>query len=271
MNLLVIGYVWPEPASSAAGYRMLALLDCFRQHDWKITFASPAEKSIHRTDLPARGISEQSIALNCSSFDTFVRTLQPDIVLFDRFMMEEQFGWRVESHCPQALRVLDTEDLSCMRHARHAAVKLSGKVTTDVAPQLLFSDHAKREIAAILRSDLTLMISRAEIQLLTSTFQVDPALLQYTPFMLQPVNTEQQAMLPHRDQRNHFIAIGNFRHAPNWDAVLWLQQAIWPLIRRQLPQAELHIYGAYPHQRRPPSTMPNRASGSRAGPRVHRT
>jgi glycosyltransferase involved in cell wall biosynthesis len=41
------------------------------------------------------------------------------------------------------------------------------------------------------------------------------------------------------------MTIGNFRHAPNWDAVLYLQE-IWPLIRKQLPDAELHIYGAYP-------------------------
>jgi hypothetical protein len=32
-------------------------------------------------------------------------------VLFDRFMMEEQFGWRVAENCPNALRILDTEDL----------------------------------------------------------------------------------------------------------------------------------------------------------------
>jgi glycosyltransferase involved in cell wall biosynthesis len=41
------------------------------------------------------------------------------------------------------------------------------------------------------------------------------------------------------------MTIGNFRHAPNWDAVLYLQK-IWPLIRKQLPKAELHIYGSYP-------------------------
>ena len=47
-------------------------------------------------------------------------------------------------------------------------------------------------------------------------------------------------------QRQHFISIGNFRHGPNWDAVLYLKQTLWPLIRKQLPAAELHIYGAYP-------------------------
>ncbi|MBX9754158.1 MAG: glycosyltransferase family 4 protein, partial [Pseudomonadaceae bacterium] len=46
-------------------------------------------------------------------------------------------------------------------------------------------------------------------------------------------------------EREHFISIGNFRHAPNWDAVLWLKNSIWPLIRQQLPKAQLHIYGSY--------------------------
>ncbi|MCW9018523.1 MAG: glycosyltransferase family 4 protein, partial [Kangiellaceae bacterium] len=50
---------------------------------------------------------------------------------------------------------------------------------------------------------------------------------------------------PSFDQRNHFVTIGNFRHAPNWDSVLFLQE-IWPLIRKELPEAELHIYGSYP-------------------------
>ncbi len=246
MQVLVIGYVWPEPASSAAGYRMLALLDAFRRQNWQVTFASPAEKSIHRTDLPARGIREVNIALNCSSFDDFICELQPDLVMFDRFMMEEQFGWRVEKHCPDAIRLLDTEDLSCLRHARHQACKQSGAVSLEVPPELLFSEHAKREIAAILRSDLTLMISQAEIDLLRQTFRVDPSLLLDSPFMQPPISAEQQQRLPAFDQRQHFIVIGNFRHAPNWDAVLWLKQTLWPLIRHRLPDAELHIYGAYP-------------------------
>jgi len=47
------------------------------------------------------------------------------------------------------------------------------------------------------------------------------------------------------EERAHFLSIGNFRHAPNWDAVLWMKNSVWPLIRQQLPGAQLHIYGAY--------------------------
>lgn len=51
---------------------------------------------------------------------------------------------------------------------------------------------------------------------------------------------------PAFEKRKHFISIGNFRHAPNWDSVCWLKETIWPMIRKALPQAELHVYGAYP-------------------------
>ncbi len=45
--------------------------------------------------------------------------------------------------------------------------------------------------------------------------------------------------------RAHFMTIGNWKHPPNRDGVQWLCQHIWPAIRQQLPDAELHIYGAH--------------------------
>lgn len=237
--LLVVGYVWPEPKSSAAGSRMLSLLSMFRAQGWIIIFASPAEKSPHRFDLSQWQISEEQIQLNDSSFDEQLKEWQPDMVMFDRFMLEEQFGWRVEQQCPNALRLLDTEDLHFLRLARQQAFKAGREVTL----QDLHSEQAQREIAAIYRSDLTLIISEAEMQLLTEHFKVPAELLCYSPFWLE---TEIAADLPEFAQRQHFVSIGNFRHEPNWQAVLWLKQQIWPLIRKQLPKAELHIYGAYP-------------------------
>ena len=43
-KVLIIGYVWVEPNSSAAGGRMLQLIEQFLQQDFKITFACPAQK-----------------------------------------------------------------------------------------------------------------------------------------------------------------------------------------------------------------------------------
>ena len=94
-SLLILGFVWPEPKSSAAGSRMMQLIDLFAAANYNITFASTAQNLEFSEDLTYLGISVKSIELNSSSFDEFIKELNPEIVLFDRFMMEEQFGWRV--------------------------------------------------------------------------------------------------------------------------------------------------------------------------------
>ncbi len=238
-KVLIIGHVWPEPNSSAAGSHMMSILREYKQQNWQVEFATPSQASDHMIDLASEGISSQQIVLNCDSFDRYISDYQPDIVMFDRFMMEEQFGWRVEKNCSKALKILDTEDLQCLRQARHQASKSKREMTQAD----LFSDLAKREIAAILRCDLSLIISNIEMDLLIKTFKVDSSLLLHLPFMVDlatcPTSTRSFA------ERQHFMTIGNFRHAPNWDVVLHLQQ-IWPLIKKQIPDAQLHIYGSYP-------------------------
>jgi len=240
VRLLVIGYVWPEPNSSAAGSRMMQLLNCFYKNQWQISFASPAQQTDHMTDLSTLGIQTEHIDLNNTSFDHYITDKKPDIVIFDRFMMEEQFGWRVEKFSPDSLRVLNTEDLHSLRQARHLALKQNRVFQTED----LYNDHGIREMAAIHRCDLTLMISEMETKLLIEKFQVPETHIFHLPFML-PAPTKINALTPF-EERQHFISIGNFRHAPNWDAVLQLKTDIWPKIRKRLPKAELHIYGAYP-------------------------
>jgi glycosyltransferase involved in cell wall biosynthesis len=245
-KLLIIGTVWPEPNSSAAGGRMLQLISQFKQQGFSITFASPAMDSDFMFDLTTLNVNKEAITLNCSSFDIFVKELNPNVVLFDRFMMEEQFGWRVAENCPDALRILDTEDLHCLRLARQKAFKENRNF---ILEDLLKEDIAKREIASILRCDLSLMISEFEMDVLKNTFKIDEKLLYYLPFLLEPISKATFEKFPSFEIRKNFIFIGNFLHEPNWNAVQYLKETIWPIIRKQLPEVELHIYGAYPSQK----------------------
>ena len=242
-QLLIIGYVWIEK-TTGAGNRMLQLLNVFKNQNYTITFATPAQKTENSLNLAELGVEEKSIELNSSSFDDFIKEQQPDVVLFDRFMMEEQFGWRVAEHCPKALRVLDTEDLHFLRKTRHQQLKKGKQFSTEA---LLKSDEAKREIAAILRCDMSLIISTYEMQLLKDVFKVDESLLYHLPFLLSSIDEKVVKKWKSFEERQHFVFIGNFFHAPNVDAVLQLK-TIWKTIRKQLPEAELHIYGAYATQ-----------------------
>lgn len=240
-KLLIIGFVWPEPKSSAAGSRMMQLIEIFQSEAYEITFASTCAKTNNAFDLETIGVKQVAIELNNSSFDVFIKELDPNIVVFDRFMVEEQFGWRVMEQCPKALKILDTEDLHCLRKGREEALKKRDLFDKNY----LFNDVAKREIASIYRCDLTLIISEEEIEILKNQFKVDARLIYYLPFLTETISLEIKRNLPKFNEREHFMMIGNFLHAPNNDAVSFLKQQIWPLIRRKLPKTEVHIYGAY--------------------------
>jgi glycosyltransferase involved in cell wall biosynthesis len=233
-KVLIIGFVWPEPNSSAAGQRMLQLINCFINNKFDVVFATQAQESEFAFQLSELNVQSFKINVNDPSFDLFVKNQNPSIVMFDRFIMEEQFGWRVAEQCPDALRILDTEDLHFLRKERQQ--KLNQKVEKEP-----FSDIAKREIASIYRCDLTLIISEFEMELLTVNYHVPKERLMYLPMWSDSVS-----MINNFTERKHYMFIGNFMHEPNWDCVRHLKNEVWPSIRKKLPHSELHIYGAYP-------------------------
>lgn len=235
MRVLIIGKIWPEPTSSAAGTRTIDLIRGLQTANWEIHFACSAQKSEHSEDLDARyQITTHSIQLNSSSFDKWVEELAPSIVIFDRYMTEEQFGWRVDQVVPNALRVIDTSDLHCLREARQKSLRTGNPID-------LHNSIALREIASLLRSDISLIISEEEMKILSDAFTIPSSSVAYWPFALpSPIENP-----PTFEERSNFVMIGSYLHEPNWDAVRFCREEIWPLIRDELPEAVLHVYGSY--------------------------
>jgi len=236
MKILIISSVWVEPNSSAAGSRMLQLIRFFQSEKYDVEYASIASESEFSFDLSSLGVTQHSVQINDSGFDNLLLQINSDIVLFDRFMVEEQFGWRVSNVLPKAIKILDTEDLHCLRQARQEAVKKNSETLN------YNSDVAKREIAAIFRCDLSLMVSDHEMNLLQLIFQVPKSILFYLPIWIEKITPEK----PDFQSKKDFVFIGNFYHDPNWDSVLVLKNEIWPKLNDLLPNAKLNIYGAYP-------------------------
>ncbi len=239
---LVIGKVWPEPGSSAAGRHMLEIMQSLLASDWQVTFATAATDDRYSFDLHKLSIATAQIAVNDDSFDHWLIELNPQLVIFDRFMTEEQFGWRVARYCPQAGRGLDTEDLHFLREYRqHVADKSFGDVVLE--PEVLLdSNLALREIASLYRSDLTLMISQAEMQLLQKLLPIASQQMFYFPFISEGRKTENPDDFAHR---RDFVFIGTMMHKPNQQAVRLLKKSLWPKIRQRLPNARLQVIGSY--------------------------
>tara|TARA_R110002167_G_scaffold120166_8_gene297858 strand:+ start:4987 stop:6255 length:1269 start_codon:yes stop_codon:yes gene_type:complete len=245
-TLLIIGFTWPEPNATAAGGRMLQLIRFFLQHDCEIIFASTAKTTHFSMDLNGLGIEKIQIRLNDDGFDSFMNGLKPDMVLFDRFLTEEQFGWRVAQFAPNAIRILDTEDLHSLRHSRETAFK--SKVAHTNA-HWLGEELTLREMASIYRCDLALIISNYEMGLLQEVLKIDPSLLFYLPFLIDGITDDVRENWASFETREHFMFLGNGKHSPNVDAINWLRVDLWPLIRKSLPKANFYVYGTYMPQK----------------------
>ena len=233
-KVLIIGYVWPEPKSSAAGRRMMQIIEFFKVHKYEMSFATACAKSEFAYPLEKIDVKTTTIAVNDSGFNEYLSELNPDVVVFDRFMMEEQFGWRVQETCPNAITLLDTEDLHSLRKQRKSDV--IGKPSSKNKELLL------RELASIFRCDVSLMISKFEMDWLIEK-GIPKEQLFYLPFM---EDTPDKKSFNKFNQREHFITIGSFLHDPNVDGVRYLKEKVWPIVRKKIPQAEMHIYGSYP-------------------------
>lgn len=240
-KVVFIGLVWPEPETTAAGSRMLQLIQFFSDRSESLHFASTALTSEYSYPLEELRVMKHAIQLNDSSFDKWIKALDPEIVVFDRFVTEEQFSWRVRENCPAALRILDTEDLHFLRESRR--LNLRDKKQHDDPEG--YDDITLRELASIYRSDLSLIISEVEMKVLTETYQVPAHILNYLPFLISKDDLLDYHSLPSFSERVDFMTIGNWKHGPNKDSVHYLKKEIWPEVRKQLPMSQIHVYGAY--------------------------
>jgi glycosyltransferase involved in cell wall biosynthesis len=247
MKVLWICTVWPEPTSSAAGFRTLRLVRALQKRGHSQCVVSPAKDNVFRNELEQKGIETYNAEPNDSAFDQFLLERVPDVVIFDRFMMEEQFSWRVRLHAPNATRILDTVDLHSLRRLRERRFK-KGLDESETLERVDMADDTLRELAAIWRSDLSLITSTTEMKLLQRTYGVAADLLLLCSFgyEVQPISLGFK-------ERSNIVFIGNFNHKPNADAVHFLQNSLWGQIRSAcarvgIPDCELHIYGAYTPQ-----------------------
>jgi hypothetical protein len=292
-------------------------------------------------------------SVNSTDVDDTVLQIQPDLVIFDRFITEEMFGWRVRNICPQAAHVIDTQDIHFLRHARQHLIEeytvatdptlwaqpigghpgsaaslpierateilkasigsiptnistnnsldssrpspssyalqrgqlnTASSLITDVdyyrqviskhgtifqpssdpesSPDANLIEASKRvqvmtvaqrypvlhanvmrELAAIHRSDLTLVVSHFEKDMLIRNFGISPQKLEVASFFYEDV--------PYSNWKAYraklgFSMIGHFKHPPNRDGIYWLIRDVWPKIKRHLPEVTLDLFGAHP-------------------------
>ena len=237
--MLFLGPYWPDPAATGAGVRTASLLGAFRRWGYgAVAFASPQRDNAAGAALRARGVATLKAEMNRrKALEALAESAE--VVVFDKFPSEEMYSWA----CPaRTLRVLDMQDSHALRLWRQERVEKEGATVAEslaASPPAGFST-LQRELAAIHRSDLTLVCSPVELALLRDRWGVPADKLVLAPFFFPPPRPAKGFA-----EREGFVAVGNGLHAPNVDGLLWLRREIWPLLRKQLPNATMRVYGAH--------------------------
>ena len=251
---------WPSAEQSAAGARSLGIMQALHEHagvHWAVVspcrFTEFGERvaSLEHVTGPVRQV-EPNVA-DGDSMETVLRNWNPDLVVFDRFYMHEMFGDRVRETAPNAVRVVDTQDLHFLRVERGEALQEDAALE-DVPSIEEILGHARessrvfeREMTALRESDAVVVTSPVERGLLVDELALPAAAVHVASFLYEEPGEEEQ--MRERGKREGFAFIGNFRHAPNVDCVQYLRRVIWPRLRERLPGASLHVYGSFAQQR----------------------
>lgn len=252
-KVVFAGSVWPERTSSAAGVRSADLISILQAQGFHVLCVSPSRLNEHTERLRDESNVECIQAdANSDAFQKLLLETSPQVVVFDRFIAEEMYGWQAKKYAPEALRVLDLQDVHFLRKAREHLVKKQGRDVSsvlaagyDVSMEPV-EKQVIRELASIHRSDLTLFVSDFEREMLVNRFQIPDSLLHRCDFFYPTADASQT---PSFADRQHIAFIGSFKHSPNVDAVEWTRSSILPLFRSLQPAGspppEVHVYGSY--------------------------
>ena len=210
-------------------------------------------------------------------------------MVFDRFFAEEAYSFHFcnpiddrNNKSNDVLRILDMQDMHSLRYYRQDIIEKRDldlksygcgldvlqennivddqeeRFPTIAVPTRKKSPLEKknphdillRELAAIHRSDLVLVCSQFELNLLRDEYGIKNEKLVLAPFFTKETDRNHEVSF---GNRKDFVALGGFKHSPNVDQVMMLKKYIWPKIQEQLkgrvPDLKLHIYGSYPPQK----------------------
>lgn len=231
--ILVIDALTPTPDRDSGSLRLVNLMRLLRDEGAHVVFV-PADRrhvGANTEHLQRLGI-ETWYAPHMGSMTAWLRTHGPRFssVIASRHYVAGSLLPLLRRYAPQAQLVFDSVDLHYLREQR--AAELAG----DEALQRAAARTRTLELGVMARSDVTLVVSPAERELLVRDapdVRVE---------LVSNLHRIAGAGLPF-EQRRDLVFVGGFRHPPNVDAVCWFVDSIFPTIRAALPEVRFHCIG----------------------------
>ena len=234
-RLLFIDATTPTPDQDSGSIDIFNIMSLCRALGYVVNFIPEdnlAYVEDYTTELQRRGIHAlyhphlTSIADHLSSFGDYY-----DAVMILRPQVCSKTIGLVRKYCPSAKVIFNTVDLHFLRLERQYQLESSEKLKIE-------SQRMKdMELGLMKQADITTVISTYEYDYLKSIdSQLNIFHLPFSRSVTEFVNPF--------DKRSGVLFVGGFNHPPNLDAILYFHKEIWPLVKKKLPDAVLHIVGS---------------------------
>lgn len=229
--MLVLDEHVPFDDRDAGSRRLASLLRHARAGHWSVVFGSLDSRAYrpYCDRLTQAGI-EVILGFNKSTLAGLTAGgSRFDCVWLSRPHIATAYIGAVRSAQPGAKIVYDTVDLHHLRLTRQSAVQLQR--TNSKSMEYL-------ELEAARRSDVTVVTSSHEAEILRANGITDVAVVGLSEVPALHV--------PDVGERRGVLFVGNYAHAPNVDAAVWLATRIMPQFWKYFPAIPLTLAGADP-------------------------
>jgi O-antigen biosynthesis protein len=235
-HIFVMDALMPDPARDAGSLQMFNILRLLREMGWRVTFM--ADNRVASAD-DIRTLGAIGVEVLCKPWSPLLETWlrrerdNLDAVMLCRHYVADANLPLIRMLAPKARLLFDTVDLHFLRERRAAEHTNNAAL----ARQAVISQ--RRELDIVRAVHATFVVSTVELDMLNQ--ELPDANVMLLPNM-HPVHGRHGEF----EQRSGLVFVGGFGHPPNVDAVHWLVEEIYPLIRAKRPDIELHLIGQMP-------------------------
>jgi O-antigen biosynthesis protein len=239
MRVLAIVHQLPMYDRASGGLRFFEMLKI-------LTARHEVSISCYECDLQTRRIGQAEMQRYVRDFEAIgvrvldtdprrvMREVQFDVVLFEFYFAASLYLTEARLLQPRAAKIIDSVDVNFNR--LFAKARLTG------------ARRDRREAERVKHSELKAY--RAADYVIAVTDEDRRIILHEEPMLSVGVVPNIHAMQPLDDAKNRvpdsLLFVGNFKHEPNSDAMLWFCREILPLIWKEAPAARLRIVGDAP-------------------------
>ena len=244
-RVLVVDERMIMPDNDSGSLRMFSILKILKNLEYRVTFMTNNLEYQARYSRQLQGMGiELQYHPYVTSMESYLHKTgdQFSAVILSRVNVASIHIDDVRNYCPSAQVIFDTVDLHFLREQREADIAKESALMENAAKR------KEQELGIARKSDVTVVVSPVELDLLKQEdTTIDVALLSNIH-----ANYETECGF---DQRGDILFIGGFEHPPNYDAMEYFLDDIFPLIVKKDPGIRIYIVGS-----QPPEALSARAS-----------